>query len=339
MSNKFKERIDAVDLFCGAGGLTNGLQRSGIDVRLGIDVDSDCSFPYTTNNKAKFLLKPVEKLKSDDIKPVFRKNSVRLLAGCAPCQTFSSYNGKASSSDKRWWLLLKFMRLVQKLSPELVTMENVPRLINKDVFGKFVKGLENSGYKVSFQIVNCAEYGIPQQRRRLVLLASKYGPVRLLSPQELRSKLRTVRKTIGTLPPLKAGESCRYDPLHHSANLSDLNLKRIKASRSGSTWRDWDPKLVARCHKKKTGKNYISVYGRMCWDEPAPTITTQFYGFGNGRFGHPEQDRAISLREGAILQGFPKKYRFTVPGEAISRRAIGNMIGNAVPIKLGECCD
>jgi len=184
--------------------------------------------------------------------------------------------------------------------------------------------------------VNCEDYGIPQHRQRLVLLASRLGPIRLLSPSELGGDRTTVRQSIADLPPLRAGERDRTDLLHQASILSELNRKRIEASKPGGTWRDWERKLVADCHKKRTGKTYPSVYGRMQWDEPAPTITTQFFGFGNGRFGHPEQDRAISLREGAILQSFPKDYEFVPPGDPIHKKSVGRLIGNAVPPTLGE---
>lgn len=331
-----KRKVFAVDLFCGAGGLTNGLEKAGIEVLLGIDIDPLCEFPYTINNKAKFLLLSVEDLKPMDLEKVFRKNSIRLLAGCAPCQTFSTYFQKATPSDKRWWLLQQFSRLVGEVLPELVTMENVPRLIEQEVFRQFVKGLKNTGYQVTYGIVNCADYGVPQHRQRLVLLASRLGPICLLSPSEYGAKYTTVREAIGDLPPLRAGEIHPSDHLHQAAMLSRTNLLRINASRPGGTWRDWENALVADCHKKKTGKTYPSVYGRMSWDEPAPTITTQFYGFGNGRFGHPEQNRAISLREGAILQDFPRDYVFTPPGQPIFKKTIGRLIGNAVPARLGE---
>jgi DNA (cytosine-5)-methyltransferase 1 len=329
-------KVCAVDLFCGAGGLTNGLERSGIDVRLGIDIDPACSYPYTANNKAKFLLKSVEDVTADEIKTAFGDNMIRLLAGCAPCQTFSTYNQKATQDDKRWWLLLQFSRLITEVSPELVTMENVPNLVDQNVFKEFLQTLEDANYEVSYQVVNCADYGIPQHRKRLVLLASKLGPIKLLQPSETGGKPMTVREAIGNLPPLKAGEVSDIDPLHQCSSLSPINLRRIQASRPGGSWRDWDEGLIAECHKKKTGKTYPSVYGRMSWDEPAPTITTQFYGFGNGRFGHPEQDRALSLREGAILQSFPRDYKFTPPGEPIYKNKVGRLIGNAVPVKLGE---
>jgi len=329
-------KIYAVDLFCGAGGLTHGLERAGINVRLGVDIDPACEYPFTVNNAAKFLLKSVEDLKAEDLARVFRKNGIRLLAGCAPCQTFSTYNQKATPDDERWWLLLQFARLVKEISPELVTMENVLRLQDQGVFEEFLGALHDAKYHVHIKTVNCEEYGIPQHRQRLVLLASKLGPIRLLSPEEFGAERTTVRESIADLPPLRAGEVHETDPLHQASILSDLNMKRIKASKPGGTWRDWQNTLVADCHKKKTGKTYPSVYGRMCWDEPAPTITTQFFGFGNGRFGHPEQNRAISLREGAILQSFPRDYEFVPPGRPIYKKVVGRLIGNAVPPKLGE---
>ena len=330
-----KKNISAIDLFCGAGGLTWGLEKAGIDVRLGIDSDPACSYPYSTNNKALFLLKPIESVEASDLEKYFPKKNLRLLAGCAPCQTFSKYYQKAAHTDKRWRLLKEFSRLAHDLRPDFITMENVPGLKQKNIFTTFVRDLRKMKYHVSYDIVDCKEYGIPQLRQRLVLLASTHGPIKLLTPKEARTKHVKVSDAIGTLPPLKAGEINDNDPLHRSAELSELNQRRIKASRPGGTWRDWNKELVADCHKKSTGKTYPSVYGRMCWDDPAPTITTQFFGFGNGRFGHPEQDRAISLREGAILQSFPKKYKFVAPDESIHIKTLGRLIGNAVPPRLG----
>ena len=329
-------KVYAADLFCGAGGLTYGLQRVGIDVRLGVDIDPACEYPYTANNKAKFLLKSVEDLKADEVSKFLPKTKIRLLAGCAPCQTFSTYNQKADGTDKRWWLLGAFSDLVNTILPELVTMENVPKLEKQNVFIDFVKTLQSNDYHVYSKVVNCSEYGLPQYRPRLVLLASRLGPINLLTSKQLRWKTYTVRDKIGGLAPLEAGEMSKNDRLHQACTLSDLNLSRIRASIPGGTWRDWDDDLVAKCHKKNTGRTYQSVYGRMSWDEPAPTLTTQFYGFGNGRFGHPEQDRAISLREGAILQSFPRSYKFAAPGKPIYIKTVGRLIGNAVPVKLGK---
>ena len=223
------------------------------------------------------------------------------------------------------------------MSPDLVTMENVPRLIEQEIFEKFVAVLESNGYFINREkIVSCADYGIPQQRNRLVLVVSKLGPLELMSPSEFGRKSKTVKTAIGQLPWLDAGMSHPEDPLHKCSALSQVNMSRIRASKPGGTWRDWPKKLVAGCHRKESGKTYASVYGRMAWDAPAPTVTTQFYGYGNGRFGHPEQDRAISLREGAILQGFPDEYEFVPPGERVHQRVLGRLIGNAVPVTLGE---
>lgn len=329
-------QINAVDLFCGAGGLTRGLENVGINVKLGIDIDPACEYPYSANNEARFLLKSVEDVEAAELTEAYSGSEFKLLAGCAPCQTFSSYNQKATSRDKRWWLLRQFARLIRETTPDFVTMENVAGLLDQNVFHEFVNGLKKQNYEVDYQVVNCADYGLPQHRCRLVLLASRLGKIKLLSPTELKRKRKTVCDAIGELKPLSAGEVDIKDPLHQSAALSAINLKRIKASRPGGTWRDWPTKLVADCHKKETGKTYPSVYGRMSWDEPAPTLTTQFFGFGNGRFGHPEQDRAISLREGAVLQSFPKKYKFTPPGELINKTVLGRLIGNAVPVTLAE---
>jgi DNA (cytosine-5)-methyltransferase 1 len=333
---KPRRKIYAADVFCGAGGLTHGLIKSGVDVRLGVDIDLACEYPYTANNASTFLLKSVEDVSGEEIKKCFRKNGITLLAGCAPCQTFSKYNTKANESDTRWWLLLQFSRLVKEILPDLVTMENVPGLMDHNVFDQFLDDLKKCGYNFNYSIVNCAEYGVPQNRNRLILVASRLGEITLLSPKEFGKPLRTVRKVIGKMPEIADGSFYSKDPLHQSSALSKTNKKRIKASRPGGTWRDWSEDLVADCHKKTTGKSYPSVYGRMTWDNPSPTITTQFYGFGNGRFGHPEQDRAISLREGAILQSFPKDYRFVEPDKPINKRHIGTLIGNAVPVNIGE---
>lgn len=329
--------IRAVDLFCGAGGLTRGLEASGIDVRFGVDVDPSCKFPYTANNRAAFQLRSVEDLKADDISKAFTRSAYSLIAGCAPCQPFSTYQrGKRGPTDERWHLLKHFARLVEECSPDLVTMENVPGLERQFVFKSFVRRLRGAGYSVSHSIVNCMDYGVAQHRNRLVLLASKLGVIELIPPTTPGERVNTVRKKIGKLPPLNAGEADPADPLHQACELSPLNLKRIRASKPGGTWRDWKPELVADCHQRDSGKTYPSVYGRMSWDAPSPTMTTQYFGFGNGRFGHPHQNRAISLREGAILQSFPRSYKFVAPGEPIYTKTIGRLIGNAVPVDLGK---
>jgi DNA (cytosine-5)-methyltransferase 1 len=214
-------------------------------------------------------------------------------------------------------------------------MENVPALAETGVFRKFVEKLKDLNYHYDFKIIKCNEYGLSQLRQRVILVASQLGPIQVPPPPK-NVHVQTVREIIGNLPPLEAGECDPNDRLHFCAALSPLNMKRIKASKQGGTWRDWPEDLVAACHRKDTGKTYGGVYGRMSWDKPAPTMTTQFYGFGNGRFGHPEQNRAISIREGAMFQGFPRDYQFVPEGEHSNISLLGKMIGNAVPVQLGK---
>jgi DNA (cytosine-5)-methyltransferase 1 len=330
-------KIKAVDLFCGVGGLTCGLEASGIDVQLGVDIDPTCEFPFSANNHADYLLKSVGEISGADIEKAFAGADYSLLAGCAPCQPFSTYSqGHASQADERWHLLQHFTRLVKETQPDLVTMENVPKLAKQDIFREFVSELTAEGYQVQYTIIKCADYGVPQQRKRLVLLASRLGEIGMTPPTIADKKYLTVKDAIGELSPIKAGAVNSNDALHQASELSVLNMARMRASKPGGTWRDWDDELVAACHKKASGKTYPGVYGRMVWDEPSPTITTQFYGFGNGRFGHPKQHRAISLREGAILQSFPDDYQFVDKGQPVYRKILGRLIGNAVPVKLGE---
>ncbi|GBU09822.1 DNA methylase [Gammaproteobacteria bacterium] len=331
--------IQAVDLFCGAGGLTHGLFLAGINVTHGIDIDEDCRHPFEINNASTFIHKSITEITSNDLIGFFNKghknNSVRLLAGCAPCQPFSKYASTRKSTDYKWKLLAEFERLIYDTSPELITLENVPQLRTHPIFLDFIMTLEKLNYKIWWGIVNCSDYGLPQNRRRLVLLGSKLGDIELIPATDLNNK-KTVRDAISFLPKIKAGAKNSVDPLHVSASLNQLNLKRISASKPGGNWQDWSSDLLAECHKRSSGGTYKSVYGRMEWDKPSPTMTTQCYGYGNGRFGHPEQDRAISLREAAILQAFPESYQFIKPNSRISMRKIGMLIGNAVPVTLGK---
>lgn len=328
--------INAVDLFCGVGGLTHGLVRGGVNVVAGIDMDGACRYPYETNNSpAVFLEQDIRKLEGASISKLLGNTRFKLLAGCAPCQPFSTYSrsGRKHGVNSDWELVATFGRLVREVRPHFVTMENVPQLEWHPVFQEFLRALKN--YHIVWSPLDCSNIGVPQTRKRLVLLASRLGPESLSLPT---SNVRTVTvyDTISPLPQLAAGETDKNDPLHVACKLSKLNLERIKASRPGGTWRDWRPSLRAACHRKNTGDTFPSVYGRMEWDKPAPTITTQCFGYGNGRFGHPEQHRAITLREAAMLQTFPRDYAFVKKGERVKISALGRLIGNAVPVRLGE---
>ncbi|MCT0501744.1 MULTISPECIES: DNA cytosine methyltransferase [Lactococcus] len=333
--------INAVDLFCGVGGLTYGIQQAGINVVAGLDFEESCRFAYETNNKAKFLLRNIKELDDKEVNSLYPDDTdIKILIGCAPCQPFSAYSHRYKDSEskkEKMDLLDYFGEQIKLVKPDIVSMENVPQLANEEIFERFKQLLRDEGYgEPAVKVVHVPTYGVPQNRKRLLLLASKFGKIDFIPEEFTKENFPTVRDAISKLPKLKAGEIDPKDPLHRSRKLSDLNLERIKSSKQGGTWRDWDESLLPNCYKKSSGASYGSVYGRLEWDKPSSTITTQFPGYGNGRFGHPEQDRAISLREGAILQSFPDDYQFWEEGKTLSSQKIAVQIGNAVPPKLGE---
>jgi DNA (cytosine-5)-methyltransferase 1 len=341
-----KMNIKVIDLFCGIGGLSHGFVKEGFDVVAGIDNEASCKYPYEENNDAIFIAKDIRMVTSKEVEELFEDANVKILVGCAPCQPFSTYAFKSpdhSEEDSRkskWGLLYEFARLIEDIKPEIISMENVPGLAKfdkADVFSGFLKILLDNDYHVDYKIIDCPQYGIPQKRKRLVLLASRLGPISII-PETHTSpeKYVKVKDVIGHLEPLQSGEISKNDPIHRASKLSDINLQRIRQSKQGGTWRDWDESLILECHKKKSGKGYGGVYGRMKWDEPAPTMTTFCTGIGNGRFGHPEQDRAISLREAALIQTFPPDYKFANINEHISMTKLSTFIGNAVPVDLGK---
>lgn len=333
-------RIEVVDLFCGIGGLSYGMKSLGFKILAGYDLDRTCKYAYETNNKAVFNCKDIREVTAEDILPLYSQESIRILAGCAPCQPFSSYAFKNKEKDSnKYDLLYEFGRLVEEVHPDIVTMENVPSITTfslKNVLADFIATLEGLRYKVSYQVVYCPDYGVPQTRKRLVLLASRFGEIKLVPPTHKPESYVTVRDVIGNMPPLKAGESDVNDPLHRCSSLTPMNQRRIEATPYGGSWKDWPKELILDCHKKKSGKSFGSVYGRMKWEEPSPTMTTQCTGLGNGRFGHPVQNRAISAREAALLQTFPVSYRFFSDEEDVSLTKASRYIGNAVPPRLGE---
>ena len=326
-----------VDLFCGAGALSHGFLLESFKISCGYDVNEYCRYPFEHNNCAKFVRSDIMTVSSVELKREFTPGLRRVLIGCAPCQRYSKYTQGRSRSNPA--LLGHFSELIAGVLPDVVSMENVPQLTHYDggrVFKNFVRKLEDAGFHVRWKIVDCTEFGTPQARSRLVLIGSRLADPKLPTPEFDCKNPATVKDTIGNMPPLKAGEVCPEDPLHRASRMSQTNMRRIKASRPGGTWQDWDQELVADCHRKSSGYSYRNVYGRMRWDRPAPTITTQFNGFGNGRFGHPDQDRAISLREGALLQTFPKNYEFYAKSSEVSIKELCCMIGNAVPVALSR---
>ena len=335
-----KRPIEAVDLFCGIGGLTKGLQQAGIRVVAGIDNDEKCRYGYESSNKTPFISKNIKDVSAKEIKSLYTKGAIKILAGCAPCQPYSGLNRRQRTEEDNI-PIKKFAYLVKKIKPEIVTMENVRGLTDTKkypIFSNFLKVLKKYKYEVWYNVVNAADYGVPQERKRLVLIASRIGKrIKMIDPTH-KGKHISVKKAIGNLRAIRDGEVSLDDSLHRSRKLSPLNKKRIIATpKNGGGARNWDEELLLDCYKKESGQTYMgSVYGRMRWDNPAPTMTTQCIGLGNGRFGHPEQNRAISLREAAIFQTFPKNYVFFDPKEELIVSDTARFIGNAVPVKLGE---
>ena len=334
-------RIDdwaVVDVFCGIGGLSHGFRRVGFRVSAGIDVDRTCQHAFESNNDARFVAKSIEAVSATDVAGLYPEGARRILIGCAPCAPFSSYTPEAKKrrTDK-WGLVDVFGDRIMAVQPEIVSMENVPRLASFDqgrVIKRFISRLEED-YEVSTTVVDCARYGVPQRRSRFVLLASKLGRLEL-EPAAEEQELPTVREAIGAMPAIGHGEVDPEDRLHTAPRLSTRNMERIRASKPGGSWEDWPNGLVAECHRRATGKWYRNVYGRMEWDKPAHTITGGCFGYGRGRFGHPTQDRAISLREAAMLQTFPKDYEFVGQDDPVFFQTVGRQIGNAVPVAFGE---
>ena len=334
-----------VDLFCGVGGLSHGFFLEKFNIIAGIDNDKSCEYAFVSNNGGKYMCEDIFSSDPKKIKELFPKGSTKILVGCAPCQPFSRYNSfvkEDNAEDQKWALLLEFGKIIETVQPDIISMENVPQLARynkKGVYSKFIKILEKHNYFISDtqQVVYCPDYGVPQNRKRLVLLASKLGPISLIPPIFNTTNYPNVKEAIGKLPAINAGEVDKNDSLHRSQNLSELNLNRIKISKPGGSWRDWPKELHLDCHKKLEGRTFGDVYGRMKWSEPSPTLTTHCAAISNGRFGHPEQNRAISLREASILQSFPENYKFIDPkSKKISSTNIQRHIGNAVPVKLGQ---
>ncbi len=326
----------AIDFFCGAGGLTRGLLNAGIEVIAGIDIDARCQESYDTNNAPSYFVQ-------GDISEVTRDDLVQLtdientedlvFVGCAPCQPFSLQR-KGAGRRLDATLLREFGRLVEDVLPGHVLIENVPgmaRVRGNSTFRRFLSLLRDNGYSVSFGVLDAKHFGVPQTRRRLVLIASLHGESDLPCRQHGLGlePFRTVREAIGHLPHLNAGEASDTILNHTAASITPLNLRRLRHTPpDGGGRRDWPEELQLDCHRNGY-LGHTDVYGRLHWDMSAPTLTGRCNSISNGRYGHPEQDRAISLREAACLQSFPDDYEFFG-----SNKYIALQIGNAVPVAL-----
>jgi len=341
--------VRVYDFFSGCGGASCGFRDAGMTISYALDRDADAMASFKANfPEADFHLGDIRNAKVKDLRsrmkrdaPDYMKKDARdfiLFSGCAPCQPFTRQNTSKPnrSRDARAPLLVLFGRLVEKCRPNLVFVENVPGIqkpsTESEPFRRFLKQLAAADYKVEFHAPRLAAYGVPQTRRRLLLLASRHGPVQLPAETHGPGKRRgyvTVRDAIAGLPPIRAGETHESLPNHRAAALSPRNLERVRATPEGGGHRDWPADLRLRCHRNFSG--YTDVYGRMSWNAPASALTTRCISYSNGRFGHPEQDRAISIREAALLQTFPGDFVFKGSTNSIARQ-----IGNAVPVRLAS---
>ena len=344
--SKSTPKLVGVDFFCGAGGATRGFLNAGIDIICGVDNDSTAKATYEHNNQrldgssCKFFCKHIENLSKNELTEVMgdRSSTALVFIGCPPCQPFTNLKTDKSNQGKAKNLLAAFFWQIKRFRPEYVVMENVPGIQSQKYgrsFSNFVSGLARLGYfPPDYRVLNAKDYGVPQSRRRMVLIASRLSPICL--PVETHGPGRNQEHVSASVafkfPALSAGGIDPEVPNHRAAHLSELNLRRIHAVKSPGTGREqWTSDLQLECYKKKDC-GHTDVYGRMALDKPAPTLTTRFVSLSNGRFGHPTEDRAISLREGAALQTFDDKYTFLCESLNINARHIGN----AVPVKLSE---
>lgn len=340
-------QLKAVDFFCGAGGMSYGFHLAGIQVLAGIDNDSECRKTYLANIPgARFIKHDITRLSAPELgrRLGLRQDNTNLIfAGCSPCQYWSKIRTDKTKSSKSAFLLHNFERFIRFFRPGFVVVENVPGLLTnkaETILPDFLKFLRQCGYAYDDGIVNARLFGVPQNRRRYLLIASRLvDAISLPAPQS--DPRLIVSGFIGVangFDRIAAGTKDDSEFQHSASALSDRNLKRIRLTRrSGGDRFSWKDDLELQI-PAYDGRDDIfrDVYARMHWDRPAPTITTRFNSFSNGRFGHPEEDRAISIREGATLQTFPTTFAFKGRNSASLARQIGNAVPPELARRIGE---
>ncbi|HMQ11013.1 MAG TPA: DNA cytosine methyltransferase [Oligoflexia bacterium] len=330
--------LNVVDFFSGCGGTSLGFENVGFKIIGALDFDRDSAQTYKNNfPKAIFIQENIRNFKEEELKIIIERSTGPLLfSGCAPCQPFSNQKKHTQKNDSRKSLLLEFLRFISFWKPEYIFLENVPGIQNisrsNGIFKKFTFQLEELGYKFEIGNIYASELGVPQKRKRFILIGC-LKPYRLRSLQTIvnhyKHRQYTTREFIQDLPPIEAGETHEQIPNHVSSKLSKENIQRIILTPEGGDRRDWPEHLKNGCHKNYSG--HTDVYGRMKWDALAATLTTKCTSYSNGRFGHPEQNRAISVREAARLQTFPDNFIFSGSITSCARQ-----VGNAVPPRMAE---
>lgn len=327
------------DFFCGCGGTSAGLRAAGMDIALGLDIDADAAKTYRRNfPEATFFESDIAKVTPREVLAAVDPDRPLLVSACAPCQPYSGLGGGAKR-DPRRTLLLRLLPFLEVLQPTFVLVENVPGLHSRrapahaGTFARFCKALRRMGFEVTSGVVDCRAFGVPQRRRRLVIMASRLGPIDLPLATHGRGDgflpMSTVWDWIGDLPPIAAGEEHPNVPNHLASAVTELNLRRLQATPPGGSRSDWPADLRLTCHATHDG--HPDVYGRMSADAPAPVLTTKCTSISNGRFGHPFQNRPISVREAACLQTFPRDFVFEGGIKSATKQ-----IGNAVPVLLAQ---
>ena len=332
--------IKAIDFFCGAGGLTRGLLNAGIEVLAGVDNDEHLRETYTHNNKpSRFINKDIDAIEIHELREELeiQNEDTTLYAACTPCQPFSTLSRQNWKDDDRKILLLTFAEIVKECPPDFILVENVPGLNNgsgKEIYNEFLEILEKCEFSdVVADLLDAKHFGVPQTRKRFILLASKEGSISLPIPITDPSQFVTVKECIEKYPEIADGEESENSPNHKARELKSHHKRIVEAvPEDGGSRKDIvDTSILLQCHQDKPNA-HRDVFGRMAWDKPAPTLTSRCTDVYSGRFIHPQQDRGISLREAAALQTFGDDYEFF--GTSIT--GIARQIGNAVPVKLAE---
>ncbi|RRG00565.1 MAG: DNA cytosine methyltransferase [Lactobacillus sp.] len=316
--------LSAIDLFSGCGGLSEGLKQARIKVKYAVELDSKIAAIYQINHPKTTMINSDIKSIPDD--SFLNMGRIDIVAGCPPCQGFTQMNRnnkRLAYNDARNELILEYLRVIKLISPEFIMMENVPEIVHYDKFNNMLDSLYTLGYHLDYKVVNVKNFGIPQSRKRLVLIGSKSYSVKF--PIKSLNKIETVRDCIGKLP----NPSNSSDPIHriHSNHTPRIQEIIELIPKNGGNRKDLPEKYWLECHKKNN-IGYSDVYGRMYWDKPSPTITGGCLSPSKGRFLHPEQNRSISVREASLLQTFPIDYKFN---EKYSKSLLAQMIGNAIP--------
>lgn len=340
MKRNWKKHFYAVDLFCGGGGLSQGLKEAGFTVTAGIEMDLDATATYAANHpETKLFAKDIRTVSGDEILNTSPEHRIDLIAACPPCQGFSSLTAKYKKEDSRNSLIFEFVRITEEIRPKTIMLENVPGLATgrgKVFFDRALTRLKELGYTIDYKVCDVANYGVPQHRKRLVVLGCLDHNIKV-APQThgcdpSLKPWKTVRDVITNITPpsIYSGKPAFVDNIDKQWNvvrrLSDLNVQRLRALPSEADRRALPNSLRPKCHQNRE-KGFINVYGRMKWDEPSPTITGGCTTLSKGRFGHPEAVRTISVLEAALLQTFPVNYKLS----ASSLDAVCKIIGNALP--------